>query len=75
MLGASTINTQGNNGYLGWGPQQWGAGGNTTCGLNGTLDEVRLSSTERSAGWVATEFANQKEPATFYTVGSEQTLP
>jgi hypothetical protein len=49
----------------------WGLGGNTTCALNGTLDEVRLSSAERSAGWVATEYANQKDPATFYTVGPE----
>src|SRR5207244_3790164 len=37
----------------------------------GTLDEVRLSTMERSAGWVTTEYNNQNSPATFITMGSE----
>ena len=37
----------------------------------GTLDEVRLSTTERNAGWVATEYNNQSSTGTFITMGSE----
>jgi len=36
------------------------------------LNEVRLSSTARSAAWVATEYNNQKSPATFMSVGPQQ---
>ena len=64
------INTQGTAGYLGYAPSDWG-----TCALDGILDEVRLATVVRSAGWIATEFANQKSPATFYSVGGEEILP
>jgi hypothetical protein len=37
----------------------------------GTLDEVRLSTMERDANWVATEYNNQSSPGTFITMGSE----
>ena len=37
----------------------------------GTLDEVRLSTIERNANWVTTEYNNQSSPGTFITVGSE----
>ena len=37
----------------------------------GTLDEVRLSTIERNANWVATEYNNQSLPGTFITMGSE----
>ncbi|MCX5692088.1 MAG: DUF2341 domain-containing protein [Candidatus Omnitrophica bacterium] len=33
------------------------------------LDEARVASTARSAGWIATEYNNQNSPATFYSVG------
>jgi hypothetical protein len=39
---------------------------------NVILDEVRVSNTVRSAGWILTEYNNQKPLATFYTVGAEQ---
>jgi hypothetical protein len=35
------------------------------------LDEVRVSNTVRSAGWILTEYRNQNAPGTFYTVGAE----
>ena len=35
------------------------------------LDEVRLSSSVRSPGWVTTEYNNQSSPGTFITIGSE----
>jgi hypothetical protein len=37
----------------------------------GTLDEVRLSTSERSPTWIATEHNNQSSPGTFMTMGSE----
>ncbi|MFX0167553.1 MAG: DUF2341 domain-containing protein [Candidatus Hodarchaeota archaeon] len=40
--------------------------------FNGTIDEVRISSTARSADWIATEFNNQNNPNNFYSVGSSQ---
>jgi hypothetical protein len=35
------------------------------------LDEVRLSSSTRSAAWITTEYNNQNSPGTFITMGSE----
>ena len=35
------------------------------------LDEVRLSSSIRSAAWITTEYNNQSSPGTFITMGSE----
>ncbi len=41
----------------------------------GLIDEVRISNTARSAGWVATEYANQNSPSTFSTLGTEVGSP
>jgi hypothetical protein len=35
--------------------------------FNGSIDEVRISSTARTPDWIATEYANQNNPDTFYT--------
>src|SRR5204862_6473613 len=35
------------------------------------LDEVRLSSSTRSATWITTEYNNQSSPGTFITIGIE----
>jgi RHS repeat-associated protein len=43
------------------------------CAFNGSVDEVRVSSSARSGDWVATEFANQSSPSTFYTVEGQAT--
>jgi hypothetical protein len=40
--------------------------------INGSLDEVRISNTSRSADWIATEYANQSNPSEFYTLGIEE---
>ncbi len=40
------------------------------CFLKGGLDEVRVVAAERSAGYIATEYANENNPATFLTFGS-----
>lgn len=48
--------------------------GNSEAGdrtFNGSLDEARLSSVPRSAGWLATEYRNQSSPGTFLSFGAE----
>lgn len=40
-------------------------------GYMGRIDEVRLSAAVRSAGWFATQHANQSSPSTFYTISNE----
>jgi hypothetical protein len=37
----------------------------------GDLDEVRISRVARSAQWVATEYANERDPGAFHVVGPE----
>ena len=54
----------------------WGiTAGNNLTGTNqpldGILDEIRISSAARSAGWLTTEFNNQGTPTTFYAVGQQ----
>ncbi|MGB2629886.1 MAG: DUF2341 domain-containing protein, partial [Candidatus Omnitrophota bacterium] len=43
-------------------------------GFKGSIDEVRISNTDRSAGWLETEFNNQTSPAIFHSQGGE-TVP
>ncbi len=40
-------------------------------GFSGIIDEARLSRVTRSAGWIATSHANQRDPAAFCVVGDE----
>ncbi|MFW9813894.1 MAG: DUF2341 domain-containing protein [Candidatus Thorarchaeota archaeon] len=40
--------------------------------VNGTMDEVRISTAALSAGWIITEYNNQQNPFTFYSLGIEQ---
>jgi hypothetical protein len=39
--------------------------------FDGVIDEVRISSTARSDAWLNTEYNNQSDPATFFTLGPE----
>lgn len=43
--------------------------------VKGEIDEVRMSNVARSPAWIQTSCNNQKTPSTFYTVGSEETIP
>jgi hypothetical protein len=43
--------------------------------LSGTVDEVKISSTQRSNGWITTSYNNQNSPGTFYTLGSIENPP
>jgi hypothetical protein len=38
----------------------------------GVMDEIRMSNTARSAGWIATEYANISAPLSFSVVGGQQ---
>ncbi|MHA1966063.1 MAG: LamG-like jellyroll fold domain-containing protein, partial [Candidatus Thorarchaeota archaeon] len=40
--------------------------------FNGTIDEVRIGTPARSAGWVNTEYRNQNDPSNFYSLGTER---
>ncbi|MGB9475668.1 MAG: LamG-like jellyroll fold domain-containing protein, partial [Candidatus Udaeobacter sp.] len=39
--------------------------------FNGDVDELRISSTNRSTDWIAAEYSNQNNPATFISMGGE----
>ena len=38
----------------------------------GSVDEVRISKTARSAAWISASYNSQNDPATFFTLGSEE---
>lgn len=40
--------------------------------FTGIIDEIRISSIDRSAEWLATEYNNQSSPSTFYLIGIEE---
>ena len=74
-LVASNTNTSAQS-YLGY----WKLGYDSLSGwpgpvnsdyFAGSLDEVRVSSIARSADWIATEYANQSSPETFYTISAK----
>jgi Concanavalin A-like lectin/glucanases superfamily/Domain of unknown function (DUF2341) len=46
------------------------SGDNAASFWNGIIDEVRISKTTRSAGWVGTEYNSQSSPSSFYSVGT-----
>lgn len=60
--------TAGTAGFIGNAP----AGFGQNMGITATLDEVRIATVARSAGWISTERNNQNAPATFYVVGPEE---
>ena len=41
----------------------------------GSVDEIKISHSVRSAAWIATEYNNQKSPATFCGLGSSESQP
>ncbi len=44
------------------------AGAHGNSNFNGLVDEVRVSGSARSSDWIASEFANQSSPSTFYSL-------
>ena len=53
-------------------PLTMGKAGFDSQYFDGKLDEVRVSSVQRSTDWIATEFNNQDDPANFYSVCGEE---
>jgi hypothetical protein len=45
---------------------------NGNC-FTGLIDEMRISTTVRSAAWIQTEFLNQFDPDSFYAISTQQT--
>jgi hypothetical protein len=43
-------------------------------GLNGLHDEFTISTTVRSSDWIKTCYINQKNPATFFSIGNQETV-
>ncbi|MFC1918178.1 DUF2341 domain-containing protein [Chloroflexota bacterium] len=43
-----------------------------TTRFNGPIDEVRISSTSRSADWILTSYNNQSNPAVFFSLSAEE---
>ncbi|TFG15705.1 MAG: DUF2341 domain-containing protein [Promethearchaeota archaeon] len=42
--------------------------------INGSLDEVRIVGSALSGDWIATEYNNQYDPKSFYSVGTEKNI-
>ncbi len=40
--------------------------------FDGTIDEVRISNTARSSGWILTSYNNQNNPSAFITLGAAE---
>ena len=43
--------------------------------MTGMFDEIRVSDTVRSTGWIQTEYNNQYAPDTFFSVANEENSP
>jgi len=46
--------------------------GGVSAFYRGSLDEVQISSINRSTGWITTSYTNQNNPGVFYSVGPQQ---
>jgi hypothetical protein len=46
--------------------------GSSSYDMDGLLDEVRVSSVALTADWILTEYNNQSDPSTFYSLGDEE---
>ncbi len=69
----SPVDISSQNGDLSNSDSFWVARDDAAGYFNGIIDEVRISSTARSADWIATEYNNQSSPSGFYSVGTEET--
>ena len=43
--------------------------------FDGLIDEVRISDVARSTDWIATEYNNQNDPSTFYSIAAADVAP
>lgn len=49
--------------------------GGVSQNLDGSVDETRISNSERSADWIQTEYNNMSSPSTFYTISGQEKGP
>ena len=68
-VGSSDLGT--NNGNLVIGGAPWIP---DTLNVDGIIDEVHISASVRNACWIETEYDNQNNPGSFYSLGSEERL-
>jgi alpha-tubulin suppressor-like RCC1 family protein len=62
-----------NGTFVNIGGRSGAADGNTSAYvINGNIDETRISNIARSADWIATEYNNQNDPNSFYSIGNEE---
>jgi hypothetical protein len=61
QTGSSVLHIGNNPGSVGF-IQEW----------DGRIDEVRVSSSVRNSNWILTEYKNQYNPSSFFSVGAEQ---
>jgi hypothetical protein len=54
--------------------QDWDPIGRTDF-FNGIIDEIRISNYIKNPEWISTEFNNQNDPSSFYSVGPEIPAP
>ena len=75
FVNGESIGTSGTvTGYGGTGSVKIGTRGDATSSFfGGTMDEVRVSASARSAGWIKTGYNNQDSPSTFYSVAGTAT--
>jgi hypothetical protein len=52
-----------------------GRQGNGTQFTDGRIDQVRISSVERSGDWIRTEYNNQSNPSSFYMLSPVEAAP
>jgi len=64
QTGTSAIQIANNPGSVGF-IQEW----------DGRIDEVRVSNSYRNSGWISTEFNNQYDPSSFYSISVEVFIP
>ncbi|HTB05887.1 MAG TPA: T9SS type A sorting domain-containing protein [Bacteroidia bacterium] len=48
-----------------------GNAGQRTEALTGNIDEIHISKTQRTAGWITTDYNNQSSPSTFCVISTE----
>ncbi|MDD2228362.1 MAG: DUF2341 domain-containing protein [Candidatus Cloacimonetes bacterium] len=61
--------------YIGRYQNSDGTGPHSSYIFDGSIDEVRISDTIRSADWIATEYNNQSSPQTFIKEIGNESLP
>jgi hypothetical protein len=69
-IGSGAMNTSGYKSLLGANYNT--SNNNFTNYINGSIDEVRVSSVARSADWIKAEYNNVSSPSTFITADAEE---